>query len=218
MTVAATHRSIVLASQYRVRDATRMWTAMKDYAGSLARLGAHHVVGYQSTANPHEVLVTIGIRTDRPVEKVLSSDAVLRWFDVAGVIDIPPIFVGTTVDKISISPSAETSSRPMPPAVIVAATTPVEDVTALISEIRAATDRFVASGIRKVWVYEAVDQPNEVLVLQEIDDLARARQWIKLPDTAAVWMARAGLRAYPPLFVGTLMEVFAIARRHGEAG
>ena len=217
MTVAATHRSIVLASQYRVRDAARMWTAMKDYAGHLSRLGAHHVVGYQSTANPHEVLVTIGIRTDRPVEKVLSSDAVLRWFDVAGVVDIPPIFVGTVVDKISISLS-DKSSRQMPPAVIVAATTSVEDVTALVSEIRAATDRFVASGIRKVWVYEAVDQPNEVLVLQEIDDLARARQWIKLPDTAAMWMARAGLRAYPPLFVGTLMEVFVIARRHGEAG
>jgi hypothetical protein len=213
MTAGKEPRSIVLASQYRVRDPARMWTAMKNHLASLSRLGAHHVVVYRSTADPCEVLVTIGVHTHQPIANVLGSDAVLQWFDIAGVIDIPPVFVGTIVEKITLAPSTQ-----MPPGIVLAATAPIDDVTTLINEIHRVTERFIAAGIRKLWIYEAVDQPNEVLVLQELDDATRARQWIDLPDAAAQWMTRAGLRVYPPLFVGTLMEVLAIHPRRGGHG
>jgi len=64
--------------------------------------------------------------------------------------------------------------------------------------------------VRKVWVYQALDDGQEVLILQEIDDEANARQWIDHPDASAEWMSRAGLGAYPSLFVGKLAHVMAV--------
>ncbi|MGH3524068.1 MAG: fatty-acid--CoA ligase, partial [Mycobacterium sp.] len=37
-----------------------------------------------------------------------------------------------------------------------------------------------------------------------------ARRWIEQPDTAAPWIDRAGVGAYPPVFVGRLHDMMRI--------
>ena len=46
--------------------------------------------------------------------------------------------------------------------------------------------------------------------LQELDDEDRAREWIEHPDTAAPWIAGAGVGAYPPVFVGKFFDMMRI--------
>jgi hypothetical protein len=88
--------------------------------------------------------------------------------------------------------------------------TSVGDVSMLVERVRGAIGRFGAAGVRKVWVYQAFDDPHEVLILQEIDSDENARRWIDNPDEVAEWMVGAGVGPYPPLFVGTFVNVMRI--------
>jgi bacterioferritin-associated ferredoxin len=184
-------RTIVLASQYTVVDPARMWRAMHAHRDALTRLGARHVAGYQSVSNRHEMLMTIAGRTSQPIPDVLATPAVMQWFDIAGVTDIPPIFVGALRDTVSFA-----AREPMASPVIVSATAPVDDAAALIAEIRCTANAFTAVGIR-THVYDSVDRPNEVMVFHELNDERQARRLVELPQTALRWAARAGLRVSP---------------------
>jgi hypothetical protein len=94
--------------------------------------------------------------------------------------------------------------------VVVAAIASVEDVSVLTAEVRAGLDRFTAAGVRKTWIFQAFDDGNEVMILQELDDEDQARRWIEHPDTAARWLTRAGVGAYPPVFVGRFLGMMRI--------
>ncbi|BCI53382.1 hypothetical protein NIIDNTM18_26600 [Mycolicibacterium litorale] len=153
------------------------------------------------------MLTTIGIRNPSSVREVLRSPAIFEWFDISGVQDIPPVFGGEVVEKIDLDgPSSERHVA----GVIVGAMAAVDDVQALMDKVHDGLDRFREAGVRKVWVYRAVDDGQEVMILQEIDDERRARQWIDHPDASAEWMSRAGLGAYPTLFVGKLAHVMTV--------
>ena len=93
--------SFVLSLDYRVDDVQRTWSLIKDSHSPLASLGAHHVVLYTSTLEPDRVLVTVGIRHRASIEELLRSPAVFQWFDRSGVNDIPAIFAGEVLEKIS---------------------------------------------------------------------------------------------------------------------
>ena len=71
-------------------------------------------------------------------------------------------------------------------------------------------ERFKQGGVRKIWVYRALDDGREVMILQEIADEVSARQWIDHPDSAAEWMSHAGLGAYPTQFVGKFAHLMTI--------
>lgn len=117
------------------------------------------------------------------------------------------MFGGEVVEKIDLDgPSSERHVA----GVIVGAMAAVDDVQALMDKVHDGLDRFREAGVRKVWVYRAVDDGQEVMILQEIDDERRARQWIDHPDASAEWMSRAGLGAYPTLFVGKLAHVMTV--------
>jgi hypothetical protein len=49
-----------------------------------------------------------------------------------------------------------------------------------------------------------------VMILQEIATERQAEQWIRHPDAAAGFMAEAGVGAYPPLFVGRLVQALEV--------
>ncbi|MGH3556892.1 MAG: fatty-acid--CoA ligase, partial [Mycobacterium sp.] len=102
------------------------------------------------------------------------------------------------------------TSNPIAPGVVVAAIASVDDVSVLTEEVRAGLDRFTAAGVRKTWVFRAFDDGHEVMILQELDDEDDARRWIEQPDTAAPWIDRAGVGAYPPVFVGRLQDMMRI--------
>ncbi len=195
--------SMVIASDYRVPDPTRVWPLLKRNKSALADIGAHHVLVYISTHDYGRVLVMIGVHSREPVVELLRSRVFFDWFDAAGVEDIPAVFAGEIVDRLVAEPPTTSGA----PGVVVAAIASVHDVSTLVSGVRSAMERFTAAGIRKTWVFQAFDDEHEVLILQEFPDEESARAWIEHPDAAAEWMSGAGIGAYPPLFVGRIFDM-----------
>lgn len=197
---------MVIASDYRVPDPTRVWPLLERNKTALADIGAHHVLVYTSTHDHGRVLVMIGVHSREPIVELLRSRVFFDWFDEAGVEDIPAVFAGEIIDRFV----AEPVPTPGAPGVVVAAIACVDDVSTLIGGVRSAMDRFTAAGIRKTWVFQAFDDEDEVLILQELSDEESARQWIDHPDAAAEWMSGAGRGAYPPVFVGRFFDMMRI--------
>ena len=198
--------SMVIASDYRIPDPSRVWPLLERNKAALADIGAHHVLVYTSTHDYGRVLVMIGVHSREPIVELLRSRVFFDWFDEAGVDDIPAVFAGEIVDRFIAQPP----TTPAAPGVVVAAIASVNDVLLLTSEVSTAIDRFTTAGIRKTWVFQAFDDDHEVLILQEFPDEDSARQWIDHPDAAAQWMSGAGIGAYPPLFVGRFFDMMRI--------
>ena len=198
--------SMVIASDYRVPDPTRVWPLLERNKAALADIGAHHVLVYTSTRDHGRVLVMIGVHSREPIVELLRSRVFFDWFDEAGVEDIPAVFAGEIVDRFI----AEPPKTPAAPGVVVAAIASVNDVSLLTSEVSTAIDRFTTAGIRKTWVFQAFDDDHEVLILQEFPDEETALEWIDHPDASAQWMSGAGMGAYPPLFVGRFFDMMRI--------
>jgi hypothetical protein len=199
--------SLILACDFRVDDVDRMWNWLKKHRDGLASIGAHHVVVYSSIWEPHRVLVTIGIRHARSMRDVLRSPAIFEWFNISGADDIPPIFGGEVVEKIDLYPP---SPEDHVGRVIVGVMSSVEDVKTLMVKVHDGLDRFKRGGVRKVWVYQALDDGHEVMILQEIEDEIAARNWVDHPDAAAEWMSNAGLGTYPTQFVGRFAHIMSV--------
>lgn len=199
--------SFILACDFRVDDVDRMWRWLKKHHDQLKSIGAHHVVLYTSIWEKNRVLVTIGIRNPRSIRDVLRSPAIFEWFDISGADDIPPIFGGEVVEKIDLyGPSpAEHVGR-----VVVGVMSSVTDVSALTVKVHEGVERFKRGGVRKIWVYRALDDGHEVMILQEVEDEEAARQWIDHPDAAAEWTSNAGLGAYPTHFIGRFAHLMSV--------
>jgi heme-degrading monooxygenase HmoA len=199
--------SLILACDFRVDDVERTWRWLKKHRDGLASMGAHHVVLYTSLREPHRILVTIGIRHVRSIRDVLRSPAIFEWFDISGAEDIPPIFGGEVVEKIDFyEPSPEEHVG----RVVVGVMAAVDDVPALMVKVHDGIERFKRGGVRKIWVYRALDDGREVMILQEFEDEAAARQWLEHPDAAAEWMSTAGLGPYPTQFVGRFAHLMTV--------
>jgi heme-degrading monooxygenase HmoA len=201
--------SMVIASDYRIPDPTRVLPFLERSKAALAEIGAHHVLVYASTHDQGRVLVMIGVHSREPIVELLRSRVFFDWFDAAGVEDIPAVFAGEIVDRFVAEPKSPSDAAGVP-GVVVATFAEVDDVAMLTGEVHGAIDRFVAAGVRKTWVFQAFDDPNEVLILTEFPDEEGARHWIDHPDAAAQWMRRAGAGAYPPVFVGRISDVMRI--------
>jgi hypothetical protein len=199
--------SLILACDFHVEDIDRMWQWLSKRRDNLVSIGAHHVVVYTSIWEPGRVLVTIGIRHARSIRDILRSPALFEWFDIAGLDDIPPIFGGEVVEKIDLyAPSPEDHVG----RIVVGVMSSVDDVPDVMTKIHDGLDRFKRGGVRKIWVYRALDDGREVMILQEIDNEINARQWIDHPDAAAEWMSQAGFGAYPTQFVGKFAHLMTI--------
>jgi hypothetical protein len=205
--VGAELRSIVLASDYHVDDVEQMWALFEQRSARLASLGVHSLVVYTSIWQPGRVMVTVGIRHRHSAEELLRTPMMLEWFDLAGVVDIPAVFAGQVVEKMDLN---DGPIDPAAPGLIVGVIAPVRDVGALRNTVQDGLDRFRQAGVRKVWVYQALDDGHEVMILQEVDHETSVRRWIDHPDTAAEWMSAAGFGAYPPIFVGRLAHMLSL--------
>lgn len=200
--------SLILAADYRVDDVETMWSQLKQRKSHLAEISAHHVVLYTSIWEPGRVLITIGIRQPNSVSEVLRSAAISELFDISGVDYFPAIFAGEVVEKIDLDERGPDNAIA---SVIVGVVATVQDVSTLMVKVHDAADRFRSAGVRKVWVYRAFDDGQEVLILQEIESEAQARAWIRHPDAAAAdWMHSAGMGVYPSVFVGKYSHLMAV--------
>ena len=59
-----------------------------------------------------------------------------------------------------------------------------------------------AGGVRAEAVYQSVDDPNDVTVTHDFDDVETARAFFASPDLKDAMM-RAGVEGEPTLFLGT---------------
>jgi hypothetical protein len=211
--------SLVLAADYRVPDFDHWWARLTGDLPRLPGLGAHHIVVYRSLEDASRIFVTIGVRERGPAAaggKASAVDALprmLAWFDSAGVEEIPPMFAGQVVEKLELDPTADEAAAPAAAPVIVAAIAPVgrlDGADRLRASVHAAVARLAASGVRRFWIYRALDDQAEVMILLQIATERQAEQWIRHPDAAAAFMAEAGAGAYPPLFVGRLVQAIEV--------
>jgi hypothetical protein len=198
--------SLVLTTNYRVPDPTRVWPLLQRRRDGLAALGAHHVYVYTSTNDPERVLVSIALDTREPVVELLRSRAFFEWFDAVGVEDLPAVFAGELIERFDFvgDPAAA------PPGVVVVGIMIVDDEAAFRSHVRETRDLFLKAGIRRVRIFEAFDDPHEVMFLHELADEDSVGRWLQRPDIAAEWFSDAGVGAYPPLFVGRLAHMMRI--------
>lgn len=192
---------LVLALDYRVDDVEKTLSLIRSDQSPLVELGARHAVLYVSTTEPDRVLVTIGLRRRVSVAELLRSPAAFAWFDDCGVNDLPAIFAGEVWEKINLADSAD---APNGTEVVVGVVASVADPAQVMVGVHAGLARFAGAGIRKVWVYRAVDDGHEVMTLLEIENAAGAQAWISQPDSAAAWMAHDATGGYPTPFVGKL--------------
>ena len=88
--------------------------------------------------------------------------------------------------------------------------TPVADVPTLVSHVRETVDELRAAGIRSLLIFSAFDSPREVMLLLQIDDESHARHWLRYSELAAEWLEKAGIGAYPPVFVGRFQRMIRI--------
>ena len=198
--------SLVLTTNYRVPDPTRVWPLLQRRRDGLAALGAHHVFVYTSTTDPERVLVTIALRTREPVVELLRSRAFFEWFDAVGVEDLPAVFAGELIERFDFVEDPAT----VPPGVVVVGIVVVEDGAAFQDHVRKSRDLFLKAGIRRVRIFEAFDDPHEVMFLHELSDEESAGRWLQRRDVAAEWFSDAGVGAYPPLFVGRFAHMMRI--------
>jgi hypothetical protein len=200
------HHSIVIASDYRIPDPSSVGPLLNKRRAALADMGAHHALVYHSIRDHGRVLVMIGLRSRAPVEDLLRSGVFHNWFDAVGVADIPAVFAGEIIDRFDLGDAGEE----LPPGVLVSAIVSVGDVGWLISQMDSARAQFKDAGVRKVWVFQAFDDPNEVMIMQELDSEASARRWVKQHDASADWMGDTGIGVYPPLFIGEFVEMVRV--------
>ncbi|MGN7778213.1 fatty-acid--CoA ligase [Mycolicibacterium sp. 22603] len=197
--------SLVLVSDYRVADPSAVWMLIQQRTAALADVGVHHVLVYTSTTDSDRVLVVLGIHAHGPVRDLLRSRAFFDWFDAVGVQDLPAVFAGELLERIDF----DTDTHAAPP-VMVCLVTSVADIDRLNSRVRDDAAAFRAAGVQRFWSFRALDDPHEVLMLQQIDDESAARRWLNESDDADVWLAEAGVGAYPPVFIGRFLQMMTI--------
>lgn len=206
--------SLVLVSDYRVPDTSKVWPLLQRRAEALADMGVHHVLVYTSTTDAERVLVILGIHAHEPVLDLVRSRVFFDWFDAGGVQDLPAVFAGELVDRIDFDgidsdDDNHPANHPAPP-VMVSMVTSLADMAELSTRVRGAAAAFHASGVQRLWCFRAFDDPHEVLILQQIDDELSARRWLHDSDDAAEWLTEAGVGAYPPVFIGRFQQMMRI--------
>lgn len=200
------HHSVVIASDFRIPDPSRVGPLLHRRKDALADMGAHHVLVYHSIRDHGRVLVMIGVHSKEPVVELLGSGVFHAWFDAVGVEDIPAVFAGEIADRFDLTDSSDE----LAPGTLVSAIVSVDNVERLISQMHSAGAQFKAAGVRKVWVFKAFDDADEVMILQDLDSEASARRWVNQHDTAADWMADTGIGVYPPLFIGEFVDMVRV--------
>jgi hypothetical protein len=197
---------LVLATDYRVPDPTRVWPLLQRRRDGLATIGAHHVFVYTSTTDPERVLVTIALQTREPVAKLLRSRAFFEWFDAVGVEDLPAVFAGELIEWFDFieDPAAA------PPGIVVVGIMVVDDVAAFRTHVREIRDSLVEAGSRRLRIFEAFDDPHEIMFMHELSDEESAERWLRRPEVATEWFSDAGVGAYPPPFIGRFAHMMRI--------
>jgi hypothetical protein len=64
--------------------------------------------------------------------------------------------------------------------------------------------------VQRLLIFDAFDNAREVMMLFQIDDENHARHWLRDSELSTEWMGKAGMGAYPPVFVGKLQSMLRV--------
>lgn len=199
--------SVIFGADQQVGDFEAWLERLVAHPEAMASVGARHVVVYRCVQEPNRVFVTAAVHPQVSLEHFLSSGAMLEWFDAARDDDVPPIFVGHTVEKLELP---RPDSAPGPSGVIVGSIGKIDSMHALIERIHRARTRFMELGVWRFWIYQAVDDPTEVMLMQELASEDYAADWLERRQRWAVWAAGPGVGVYPSPFVGLFVRHLAV--------
>lgn len=204
--------SLVLASDYRVPGPEHVSPLLHRRQEGLAELGAHHALVYTSTTEHGRVLVVLAVNAREPVLDVMRSRVFFDYFDAVGVEDIPAVFAGELVERLDLVEESE----PAAPEVMVSLIAPVQDVQRLLQLVHDSAESLRGAGVQKLLLFSAFDNPLEVMLMLHTDNEAHARSWLHDSDLAHEWLDRAGVGAYPPVFVGSLQGMVRVGEQSAQ--
>ena len=188
----------MLAVEHEVRDFDRWWSQVQGGRVHLATLGTA-LLAYRSLTDPNHVFVCMALSARESMEGLLRSGVVLEWFDAAGVEEVPPIFVGRDGARFDVD-----VTRSAVPQVVVTTVARVADPSRVMDRLTRDENAMRAWGVRRTYVYRALDDEREVLIIQALDSEEHAARWLQHHELLGEWLTGEGEGVYPPVFAGTL--------------
>jgi hypothetical protein len=188
---------VVFASVHTVRDYAH-WQAMNNAENH--RLQASGVLrrwSYQSLNKPSQVFSGLLVRTAAEALAILNNRRMADWLAEAGVDEVPPFFVGARVASYDF-----TGGQGVDGAFIVAAVHSVPDFDRWLQAVDDDLDRLAGNGTRHLWLYRAVDDPLEVMMMMALRSEAAARALVAQGEARQDWFDTSGLHVHPGVFVG----------------
>jgi hypothetical protein len=199
--------SVIFGADQRLADFDLWLEHLRRHSDRMSAVGVRHVVIFRCLEEPNRVFLTVGVHSHDSIEEFLRSGAILEWLDLTGDEDLPPIFAGHIVEKLDLQDSSPAEGHP---GVIVGSIGRVDSLPSLTGRIHQELDRFREAGVRRFWTLQALDDPAEVMLMQELTDESHALRWIEWRQRWAAFVAGPGAGVYPSIFIGRLAQHMAI--------
>lgn len=187
---------VVLASVQRVPDYER-WESMQADADRMRELGVLRRWVYRSLTDPSEVFSGVLVSSAAQAMAMMRSHEMTDWFLRTGVEEVPPFFVGARVASFDLTDGQRVDGQ-----FIVASIHTVPDFDTWMTSVDTDRPWLVAGGARHVWIYRAVDDPDEVMGMMSLQSEADARELLNRGRTRESWSDESGIDVHPPAFLG----------------
>jgi hypothetical protein len=193
---------VVLASVLRVPDYDR-WESMLEGATDRMRdLGVMRRWAYRSLVDPAEVFSGVLVSSAEQAMVMMRSRQMTEWIMRTGVEELPPFFVGTRVASFDLTDGERVDGQ-----FIVASIHSVPEFDSWMTMVDTDRPWLVAGGARHVWIYRAVDDPDEVMGMMSLESEAAARSLLRRGRTRESWSDESGIDVHPPAFVGRRTQI-----------
>ena len=187
---------VVLASVQRVPDYDR-WEAMQAGADRMRELGVMRRWAYRSLTDESEIFSGVLVSSAARAMAMMRSHEMTDWFERTGVDEVPPFFVGARIASFDLTEGERVDGQ-----FIVATIHSVPDFGRWRTMLDTDRPWLAAGGTRHVWIYRALDDPNEVMGMMSLQSEAAARALLTGSRTRESWFDESGLDVHPPVFVG----------------
>jgi hypothetical protein len=174
------------------------WESMLEAAtDSMRELGVMRRWAYRSLIDPVEVFSGVLVSSAEKAMGMMRSLQMTDWLTRAGVEDVPPFFVGSRVASFDLTAGQRVDGQ-----FVVASIHTVRDFDRWMTMVDTDRPWMVDGGTRHVWLYQAIDDPGEVMGMMSLRSEAAARSLLEGGLTRESWFDESGIDVHPPAFLG----------------
>ena len=188
---------VVLASVQRIPDYDRWESMLAAETHRMRELGVMRRWAYRSIVDPAEVFSGVLVSSAEKAMAMMRSRQMTDWITRTGVEDVPPFFVGARVASFDLTDGQRVDGQ-----FIVASIHTVPDFDTWMTSVDTDRPWLAAGGARHVWIYRAVDDPDEVMGMMSLQSEAAARSLLDRGRSRESWFDESGLDVHPPAFLG----------------